>query len=224
MGNSPIVLQLGWKIEIWGLCFPCLRKRNSLLCGARRGGVDHPSPITTGGFYIQSPHVETSLATDILCIPFLERDMVHLGKKTSTIYGENVELERIPNYPSGHAKKPQRKKGTLSSEFTDEFPLPGSWRGDGGWTVRGVRRGEEREGWGRRRLPRSEIPWGFQVEEFKDQLNGQKRGTPGSCDALNRALTEHLTHREGPGWEEMALANTQKRSSLKRQFIREGQV
>lgn len=47
--------------------------------------------------------------------------MVHLGKKTSTIYGENVELERIPNYPTGHAKKPQREKGTLSSEFTDEF-------------------------------------------------------------------------------------------------------
>lgn len=66
------------------------------------------------------------MATDILYIPFLERDRVHLGKKTSTIYGENVELERIPNYPTGHAKKPQRKKGTLSSAFTDEFPLPGS--------------------------------------------------------------------------------------------------
>lgn len=47
--------------------------------------------------------------------------MVHQGNKSSTIYVENDALERIPNYPKGHAKglrKEKKKRKTFSSEFT----------------------------------------------------------------------------------------------------------
>lgn len=52
LGNTPIVLQLIWKIEIWGLGSPCLEKRNSLLYRARHGGVNYPSRTIIGRFYI----------------------------------------------------------------------------------------------------------------------------------------------------------------------------
>lgn len=70
--------------------------------------------------------------------------MVHQGNNSSTIYAENDALERIPNYPKGHAKglkkKKKKKRKTLSSEFTlMKLLCQILMRGEGGWTSNGER-------------------------------------------------------------------------------------
>lgn len=63
---------------------------------------------------------------------------------------------------------------------------------------------------------------GRKIQEPVHGVMARQEGTQEALMLLIMHLTEHLTHGEGPGQEEMALANTQKRSSLKRQFIRDG--
>lgn len=62
--------------------------------------------------------------------------MVHQGNNSSTIYAENDALERIPNYPKGHAKglkkKKKKKENLIFWIHADEVTLPDSYE-RGGW-------------------------------------------------------------------------------------------